>query len=292
MERKDFIRKGLLGTGAFIAGTAGAANNRIDELRPLEPMGFNHLPTAFDTSPMENSVLHRATTRGRANHGWLDSHHTFSFANYYHPERMHFGALRVLNDDHVEAGRGFGTHPHDNMEIVSIPLEGDLEHRDSMGNVAVIRNGDVQVMSAGKGITHSEFNRNPDAPVKFLQIWMFPNARDVEPRYGQLTLDPAERQNRLQQILSPDPEDAGVWVHQEAWWHLGRFDAGVAVNHPLHRPGTHGVYAFVISGDWTLNGVELGPRDGMGVWSVAEVALASRSAGAEILLMEVPMALA
>lgn len=291
MKRKDFIRKGLLGTGAFIAGTAGATENRIEELRALEPMGFNHLPQALDNWDMENTVIHRAATRGRANHGWLDSRHTFSFANYYHPERMHFGALRVLNDDHVEAGRGFGTHPHDNMEIVSIPLEGDLEHRDSMGNVAVIRHGEVQVMSAGKGITHSEFNKNPDAPVKFLQIWMFPKVRDVEPRYDQQALDPAARHNRLQQILSPSPDDAGVWVHQDAWWHLGRFDDGVEVRHALHRPETNGVYAFVISGEWTMNGAELGPRDGMGVWAVNALDLKARSEGAEILLMEVPMAL-
>ena len=291
MKRKDFIRKGLLGTGAFIAGTAGATENRIEELRALEPMGFNHLPQALDNWDMENTVIHRAATRGRANHGWLDSRHTFSFANYYHPERMHFGALRVLNDDYVEAGRGFGTHPHDNMEIVSIPLEGDLEHRDSMGNVAVIRHGEVQVMSAGKGITHSEFNKNPDAPVKFLQIWMFPKVRDVEPRYDQQPLDPDARHNRLQQILSPSPNDAGVWVHQDAWWHMGRFDEDVEVRHALHRPETNGVYAFVISGEWTMNGAELGLRDGMGVWAVNAVDLKARSEGAEILLMEVPMAL-
>lgn len=291
MKRKDFIRKGLLGTGAFVVGTSGAAENRIDELHALEPMGFNHLPIAHDSWNMDNAVIHRAATRGRANHGWLDSRHTFSFANYYHPERMHFGALRVLNDDHVEPGRGFGTHPHDNMEIVSIPLEGDLEHRDSMGNVAVIRHGEVQVMSAGRGITHSEFNKNADAPVKFLQIWMFPNAKDVEPRYDQQALDPAARHNRLQQILSPSPDDEGVWVHQDAWWHLGRFDAGVEVQHPLQRPATHGVYAFVLSGEWTMNGAELGPRDGMGVWSVNALDLKARSEGAEILLMEVPMAI-
>jgi redox-sensitive bicupin YhaK (pirin superfamily) len=291
MDRKDFIRKGILGTGAFIAGSALASENGIDELRPLEPMGFNHLPLSDDTRMSENMVVHRSDTRGRANHGWLYSRHTFSFANYYHPERMHFGALRVLNDDHVEAGRGFGTHPHDNMEIVSIPLEGDLEHRDSMGNVAVIRHGEVQVMSAGKGITHSEFNRNSESPVKFLQIWMFPNARDVEPRYDQLQLNPVDRVNRLQQILSPSSEDDGVWVHQDAWWHMGKFDEGVSVQHPLHRPLSHGVYAFILSGTWTLNGTELGPRDGMGVWGVEALDLQATSGDAEILLMEVPMAL-
>ena len=134
---------------------------------------------------MANTIIHKANTRGVANHGWLQSYHSFSFANYYNPDRVHFGALRVLNDDSVAAGMGFGTHPHDNMEIISIPLEGDLQHKDSMGNVAVIKNGDVQVMSAGTGIAHSEMNKNTDMAVKFLQIWVFPNKRNVAPRYGQ-----------------------------------------------------------------------------------------------------------
>ena len=171
MDRKHFLRKSLLGTGMLVGGSAAAQliQNGIDELRPLEPIGFNHLPSETPRI-MSNMVLHKAATRGHANHGWLDTHHTFSFANYYDPERMHFGALRVLNDDTVAAGRGFGTHPHDNMEIISIPLEGDLEHKDSMGNVAVIRQGDIQVMSAGTGITHSESNRNPAQEVRLLQV--------------------------------------------------------------------------------------------------------------------------
>ncbi|MBL7931657.1 MAG: pirin family protein, partial [Bacteroidia bacterium] len=171
MDRSDFIKKGLMGTGFFLASSASAGliKNEIDELKEFEPIGFNHLPNTT-SKIMENTVLHKADTRGHANHGWLNSHHTFSFANYYNPERMHFGVLRVLNDDRVEAGMGFGTHPHDNMEIISIPLEGDLEHKDSMGNTAVIKNGDIQVMSAGSGITHSEYNKNKDKEVKFLQI--------------------------------------------------------------------------------------------------------------------------
>src|SRR5512133_742964 len=173
---------------------------------------------------MANTILHKAATRGHANHGWLNSFHTFSFANYYDPERVHFGALRVLNDDTVEAGMGFDTHPHDNMEIISIPLEGDLEHRDSMGNSSVIRYGDIQVMSAGTGIFHSEFNANKDKRVKFLQIWVFPNKKNVNPRYGQITLNPDDRHNRLHQILSPNPHDEGVWIYQDAWFHLAKFD--------------------------------------------------------------------
>ena len=163
MDRKEFLRKGLLGTGVFVSSAAlgHVLKNNIDELMELEVLGFNHLPNT-SSKVMDNTVLHKADTRGDANHGWLQSRHTFSFANYYNPERMHFGVLRVLNDDKVAPAMGFGTHPHDNMEIVSIPLEGDLEHKDSMGNVSVIREGDVQVMSAGTGITHSEYNKNKD----------------------------------------------------------------------------------------------------------------------------------
>src|SRR6187455_1547804 len=145
-----------------------------------------------------NTILHKAATRGHANHGWLDTSHTFSFAHYYNPSRTHFGVLRVLNDDFVDGGQGFGTHPHDNMEIISIPLEGDLEHKDSMGNVAFIKQGDVQVMSAGTGITHSEYNKNKDKKVKFLQIWVFPNKRSVTPRYDQITLNATDRKNKFQ----------------------------------------------------------------------------------------------
>jgi quercetin 2,3-dioxygenase len=237
---------------------------------------------------MAHTILHKAETRGDANHGWLHSRHTFSFADYYNPERVHFGALRVLNDDRVEAGMGFGTHPHDNMEIISIPLEGDLEHRDSMGNVAVIKHGDVQVMSAGTGITHSEYNRNTDRLVKFLQIWVFPNKRNVKPRYDQITLKNSDRHNTFQQILSPDPNDAGVWVHQEAWFHLGRLDKGVSADYTL-KQYRNGVYAFVIEGDVSIDGTQLHERDGLGIWGTEQISLKADSQGAEVLLMEVSM---
>ncbi len=235
------------------------------------------------------TVIHRANTRGHANHGWLDSHHTFSFAGYYNPDRMNFGVLRVLNDDVVSQGRGFGTHPHDNMEIISIPLEGDLEHKDSMGNTTVIRQGDVQVMSAGTGIYHSEYNKNADQPVKFLQIWVFPNKKDVTPRYDQITLDPDKLHNQLSQVLSPNPEDDGVWVHQNAWFHMGTLEAGFETTYKL-KDTANGVYAFVIKGDVTLNGQALHQRDGLGVWEVDELKLTADS-DARVLLMEVPMQL-
>jgi quercetin 2,3-dioxygenase len=237
---------------------------------------------------MENTVLHRAATRGQANHGWLNARHTFSFASYHKPDRMNFGVLRVLNDDEVAAGRGFGTHPHDNMEIITIPLEGDLEHKDSMGNTAVIRNGDVQVMSAGTGIEHSEYNKNKDALLKLLQIWIFPNKRNVKPRYDQVTLNLQDRHNRLQQVLSPNADDEGVWIHQDAWFHLGKFDKDFASTYKIKKEG-NGVYAFVIAGDVEVAGTLLNVRDGFGIWNVAEISIQAKSQGAEILLMEVPM---
>ncbi|NND33366.1 MAG: pirin family protein [Saprospiraceae bacterium] len=233
------------------------------------------------------SILHRANTRGHANHGWLNSHHTFSFANYYNPDRMNFGVLRVLNDDVVSGAKGFGTHPHKNMEIISIPLEGDLEHKDSMGNVTVIKEGDVQVMSAGTGVYHSEYNKNKDRPVRFLQIWMYPNQENVEPRYDQITLDPQKIRNELQQILSPNPNDAGVWVHQNAWFYLGEFEQGYVTSYQLND-NKNGVYVFVINGDVTVDDQTLNTRDGFGVWSRVMISLKADS-HAKILLMEVPM---
>lgn len=278
-----------MGTGMFVA-TAALGNvikNEVDELAELEPMGFNHLPAA-GAKVKDNMVLHKAATRGHANHGWLDTHHTFSFASYYNPERMHFGVLRVLNDDKVEPGMGFGTHPHDNMEIISIPLEGDLEHKDSMSNVAVIKQGDIQCMSAGTGIYHSEYNRNADKLTRFLQIWLFPHTKNVKPRYDQVSLTVADRHNKLQQIVSPNANDAGVWIHQDAWFHMGRFDKGFSTSYAVKKPG-NGVYAFVIKGDVTIDGQELNQRDGMGVWDVASIHITANSQDAEVLLMDVPM---
>ncbi|MCX5785253.1 MAG: pirin family protein [Elusimicrobia bacterium] len=236
---------------------------------------------------MAKTILHKAATRGDADHGWLHSRHTFSFADYHDPERVHFGVLRVLNDDIVQGGRGFDTHPHENMEIISIPLEGDLVHKDSMGNVSTIKHGDVQVMSAGTGITHSEYNANKDKPVKFLQIWVFPNKKNVVPRYGQITLKLADRRNKLQQILSPDPESAGVWIYQNAWFHIGKFEKGAGVDYAV-KAKANGVYAFILSGDMTINGQMLNARDGFGVWDTDKISIKAVTE-AEILLMDVPL---
>lgn len=235
------------------------------------------------------TVLHKANTRGHANHGWLDSHHTFSFAGYQNPERMHFGVLRVLNDDQVSAAKGFGIHPHDNMEIISIPLEGDLEHKDSMGNVATIKEGEVQVMSAGTGIFHSEYNKNPDKPVKFLQIWVFPNKRNVEPRYDQISIRDIEKENAFYQVLSPNPEDEGVWIHQDAWFHLGKFESGAEASYQIHKEG-NGVYAFILEGEVEINGQKLEKRDGFGLWETDSFEFKSMT-DSRVLLMEVPMSL-
>jgi quercetin 2,3-dioxygenase len=288
MDRKDFIRKGLMGTSLFVSSSSKSDlfSNNIDELKPLDIVGFNHLPNTKSII-MENSVFHPANSRGDANHGWLQSKHTFSFANYYNPDRMHFGVLRVLNDDTVASGMGFGTHPHDNMEIISIPLEGDLEHKDSMGNTQVIKNGDIQVMSAGTGIYHSEFNRNKNNLVKFLQIWVFPNKRDVTPRYDQITLNQEDRQNRFQQILSPSADDEGVWIHQDAWFHLGKFEKNKTTNYTFRKDG-NGVYVFVLSGKLEVNGQLLNNRDGFGVWNSESIEFKFNE-DSEVLLMEVPM---
>ncbi len=233
------------------------------------------------------TVLHKAETRGHANHGWLDTHHTFSFARYYDPERVHFGVLRVLNDDIVKGGYGFSAHPHDNMEIISIPLEGALEHKDSMGNVHVIQKNDIQAMSAGTGVTHSEFNRNKDQLTNFLQIWIFPDKKNVEPRYSQITLDPTARKNKLQQVLSPNPEDEGVWIHQNAWFHMGDLDQGTQIDYKVKGNG-NGVYIFALNGSLKIEDQVLSRRDGLGVWETNGFSIKATD-NAEVLLMEVPM---
>ena len=234
------------------------------------------------------TILHKAATRGHAAHGWLDSWHTFSFAAYHNPERTHFGVLRVLNDDTVAPGMGFGRHPHDNMEIISIPLEGDLEHQDNTGTNAVIRKGDVQIMSAGTGIAHSEKNKNGDRPVKFLQIWVFPDKKNVAPRYDQKTFTDAEKLNKLLTVVSPvGTTDGGVQIHQDAWFSLGKLEKGNALDYEVKKEG-NGVYAFVLEGDVTINDIVLSRRDGLGISEEKKLSITTTS-DAEILLMEVPM---
>jgi quercetin 2,3-dioxygenase len=267
MNRKDFIKKSILGTTGIFAATslAKSSNNK------QETVGFNHIKN----------------TESKINHGWLEARHTFSFANYYNPDRNQFGVLRVLNDDLIAGGMGFGTHPHDNMEIISIPLEGDLAHKDSMGNVETIKFGDVQVMSAGTGIQHSEFNPNQDKRTNLLQIWVFPKERGVTPRYQQITLNVNDRHNKLQQVLSPNADDAGVWIHQDAWFNMGNFETGTKTEYRLNKK-ENGLYIFVIKGAVKVNDQILEKRDGYGIWDFENLSLEA-TADAEVLFMEVPM---
>jgi len=283
MNRKNFLKNTL--TTAAAALTAGTISKAENKEQTVEQVGFNHIPTV--TTNTMNTVLHKANTRGHANHGWLDTNHTFSFAHYYDPTRMHFGVLRVLNDDFVDGGMGFGTHPHDNMEIISIPLAGDLEHKDSTGNAAVIKQNDVQIMSAGTGIYHSEYNKNKDKKVNFLQIWVFPKEKNIKPRYEQKTFNPEDRTNKLQEVVSATKGGEGVWINQDAWFHLGNLKSGFNTTYQVKQKG-NGVYAFVINGDVTINGQKLNKRDGFGVQDADTLSIAADS-DAELLLMEVPM---
>lgn len=290
MNRKNFI-KGTLLTGLATILTPNSIKatqtkkSTYDKL--LQQVGFNHLPNKQDKTM--NTVLHKADSRGKADHGWLNSYHSFSFANYYNPNRMNFGVLRVLNDDRVAANRGFGKHPHDNMEIISIPLEGDLEHKDSIGTLSVIKEGDVQVMSAGTGIFHSEMNKNKDKEVKFLQIWVFPKTKNVTPRYDQVSIRNVEEKNKFYQVLSPNKDDQGVWIHQDAWFHLGKFEQGTKDSYKIKKAG-NGVYVFVLEGNVSINDQQLERRDGYGLWDLDQFTLEANS-NARVLLMEVPMSL-
>ena len=232
-------------------------------------------------------AFNAANTRGNANHGWLNANHSFSFANYHNPERMNFGALRVLNDDTIAAGMGFGTHPHENMEIITIPLEGDLEHKDSMGNIGVINEGEIQVMSAGTGVHHSEYNKNADQAVKVLQLWVFPKKQNVTPRYDQMSVRDLKKPNDFYQVLSPNSEDAGMWVHQDTWFHLGEFDVEKSLDYTLKKPG-NGVYVFVIEGSFNVEGENLKKRDAIEIWDTETINFTAQSQS-KVLLVEVPM---
>jgi len=229
----------------------------------------------------------KAESRGHADHGWLISKHSFSFANYYNQDRIHFGALRVLNDDYVAPGEGFGRHPHDNMEIVSIPLSGELKHEDSIGNTSVIKAGEVQVMSAGSGIIHSEMNNRKDIPVEFLQIWVYPVKKSVTPRYQQFNIDDNSLKNRLIQIVSPSEDDEGLWIYQDAWFTLGEFDEKSSVEYTLKK-NENGVYIFVIEGSSIVNGNILNKRDSLTVINADKLTL-SLEKGSKILVIEIPM---
>ena len=245
----------------------------------LAMAGVSQAQTSMQT------IFHPANSRGHADHGWLDTYHSFSFASWRDAERMHFGALRVLNDDAVTGGAGFGTHPHDNMEIVSIPLSGDLEHHDSMGNKTVIREGDVQIMSAGTGIMHSEKNHNADEDVRFLQIWVFPNQRAhavVRPNHH------GPRRPARSPSMRGVPDGAqGVKIHQNAWFHVGQLSAGWTDTYAMHDTN-QGLYAMVLEGEASVGGLKLGRRDAIGVWDTGSVSIEATE-DTRLLLIEVPM---
>lgn len=232
-------------------------------------------------------TFHASSTRGEANHGWLHAKHSFSFANFFNPERIQFGALRVLNDDRIAPGKGFGTHPHDNMEIITIPLEGALEHKDSMDNIGVIEVDEIQVMSAGTGVYHSEYNKNADQAVSLLQLWVFPREQNVAPRYDQKSIKDLKKNNALYPIITPDPQGPGMWIHQDAWFHMGDFNQTTTIDYKINKKG-NGVYAFVIEGSVEVAGDLLEKRDALGVWDTESFSL-SAAPNSRILLIEVPI---
>ena len=234
-------------------------------------------------------TLHKADTRGLADHGWLQSRHTFSFGSYYNPERMGFGRLRVINDDVVQPGMGFGTHPHENMEIVSIPLSGELRHKDSMGNTQHIRAGEIQIMSAGTGITHSEYNGSDSELVAFLQIWVLPKFQNIEPRYGQQLFSSNDRKNRFQIVVSPDKtgNSGAIWINQDAWFMQGDFDAGQTGSYRIKREG-NGVYFLVLEGAVTIADEQLQHRDAIGFEDATEIDF-EVTEDCQLLVIDVPM---
>ncbi|WP_439182902.1 pirin family protein [Carboxylicivirga taeanensis] len=231
--------------------------------------------------------IYKADSRGTADYGWLKATYSFSFANYHNPERIHFGALRVLNDDVIAPGGGFDTHPHDNMEIITIPLSGQLAHKDSMGHTSVIKSGEIQVMSAGKGVFHSEFNASQTEPLNLFQIWLFPNEKNVAPRYQQIALETLEKRNELYQILGPDKNDKGVWIYQDAWFYMGKLDAGWKGSYQIKKEG-NGLYLMVIEGEVTIAGQNLSKRDAIGITNTMEVEIEALS-NSHLLLMDLPM---
>jgi redox-sensitive bicupin YhaK (pirin superfamily) len=234
-----------------------------------------------------NKTIHKADSRGYFDHGWLKTYHTFSFSGYYDPERVRFGLLRVLNDDIIEPGMGFGTHPHDNMEIVTIPLKGELAHKDSMGTKQTIKPGEIQAMSAGSGLTHSEFNNSNSEMINLLQIWVFPKERDIEPRYEQKVFNTENRKNKFQTVVSPGKENGAMWINQDAYFSLANLDKDKELNYKIKLKG-NGAYIFVIEGSIETAGEILSRRDGMGIEGIEDISIKALESS-EILLIDVPM---
>jgi len=237
---------------------------------------------------MAKTIYHAANKRGHADHGWLNAHHSFSFASWYDPEKVHFGMLRVLNDDIVAGGKGFGKHPHDNMEIITIVLDGALEHKDSMGHTEQIVPNEVQVMSAGSGVVHSEYNPDPNKKTNLLQTWIFPNKKNVQPRYDQKMFPIEDRINKLQLLVSPiDNNDAGLKIHQDAWIYRSTVENGNIVSHTLHS-NNHGAYIFVIDGKVSVGEQVLNKRDALGVSETDSFDITATEKS-DVIIFEVPM---
>ncbi len=233
------------------------------------------------------TIFHKASERGHANHGWLNAKHSFSFANYYDPQKVHFGLLRVLNDDIVAPGMGFGMHPHDNMEIVTIPLKGALEHRDSIGNVGVIQPNEIQAMSAGSGLMHSEFNHSKTEEINLLQIWVFPKEKNIEPRYEQRVFSEKEKEGNFKTIVAPVKSDDVMWINQDCYFSIGKFKAGVSVDYSIQHKG-NGAYVFMIEGNSVIEKQDLSNRDAIGIWETPDFSINVKT-DSEILVIEVPM---
>lgn len=231
-------------------------------------------------------IIHRAADRGFADHGWLKAAHSFSFGSYYNPAKSNFGLLRVLNDDIVAPGMGFGTHGHDNMEIVTIPLKGTLAHKDSLGSEGTIEYGEVQIMSAGSGIQHSEFNGSASDEVNLLQIWVFPKERNIKPRYDQKRFDPAKGMNQFQVLVSPEANDETMWINQDAYFSIGDFDAGKEFEYQTKLAG-NGVYVFLVDGEIEYDGEFLEKRDAVGVLDSERLNFKTIKSS-KILIIEVP----
>lgn len=250
--------------------------------------GWSQLPQEKEKEMKTGkAIIHKADSRGYFDHGWLQTYHTFSFGAYHNNERMHFGALRVLNDDTVEGGMGFGKHPHDNMEIVSIPISGALEHKDSTDRAEVIHSGEVQIMSAGTGLYHSEYNHSKDESVNFLQVWIFPKEKNIEPRYDQKEFNLNSKVNQLVNVVSPNSQNGALWINQDAWFYLADIEAGKEIDYPL-QSSDHGVYAFVIEGQADVNGWELQRRDGGGFYETEKLTIKANE-NSKLLLIEVPL---
>ena len=232
-------------------------------------------------------IFYPANERGINDIGWLKANFSFSFGPYYNPAKMHFGALRVLNDDIIAAGRGFGLHPHDNMEIITIPLAGGLEHKDSMGNTGVVKAGEVQVMSAGTGVEHSEYNCSQTEPANTLQIWLYPKEMNIAPRYDQKSFNNILELNKFTTLISPAKSDDTLWINQDATFSIGRFEAGQQINYEIKTPG-NGAYIFLLEGILKINDATLNKRDALGVYETETITITTETES-HILIIDVPM---